>query len=91
MHTFVQSFMNAQAIAQVNRTVHDAHHQGGPTVQKIASIAAWHMKHFAYLIAKLRDAPEGGGTVLDNCALVYLNEGGTGVNNGVPNSHWATR
>ncbi len=88
MHTFVQSFMNAAAIAQVSRTVHDAHHQGGPTVQKIARIAAWHMKHFAALIERLRSLPEGNGTVLDNTALVYLNEAGIGVDkNGVPNSH----
>lgn len=88
MHTFVQSFMNAATIAQVNRTVHDAHHQGGPTVDKIARIAAWHMKHFANLVSKLRDLPEGNGSVLDNTALVYLNEAGIGVDkNGVPNSH----
>jgi hypothetical protein len=88
MHTFVQSFMNAATIAQVDRTVHDAHHQGGPTVDKIARIAAWHMKHFAALIAKLASLPEGNGSVLDSCALVYLNEAGIGVDsNGVPNSH----
>ena len=40
---------------------------------------AWHMKHFAYLMAKLRDTPEGGGSLLDNCALVFLHEGGHGL------------
>jgi len=88
MHTFVQSFMNAQDIAQVNRTVHDSHHQGGPTVEKSARIAAWHMKHFASLVDRLSTMPEGNGSVLDNCVLVYLNEAGIGVDaNGVPNSH----
>jgi len=88
MHTWVQSFMNAATIANVSRTVHDSHHQGGPTVEKTARIAAWHMKHFARLIERLRDLPEDGGSVLDNSVLVYLNEAGIGVDeNGVPNSH----
>ena len=37
------------------------------------------MKHFAYLIGKLRDTPEGGGSLLDNFALVFLHEGGHGL------------
>jgi hypothetical protein len=37
------------------------------------------MKHFAYLIGKLRDTPEGGGSLLDNVALVFLHEGGHGL------------
>ena len=44
-----------------------------------ARCIAWHMKHFAYLIGKLRDTPEGGGTLLDNIALVFLHEGGHGL------------
>ncbi len=91
MHTWVQSFMNAQPIApMINRTVHDSNHQGGPTVDKSAQLTAWHMKHYANLIEKLRSAPDinGSGSILDNTALVYLHEGGIGVDkNGVPNSH----
>ncbi len=39
---------------------------------------AWHARHFAYLVQKLRDTPEGGGTALDNAALLLVNEGGHG-------------
>jgi hypothetical protein len=40
------------------------------------------MKHFAYLVDKLRSTPEDAGTVLDNCAIVWLWEGGHGYDSG---------
>ena len=35
-------------------------------------IARFHLSHLAYLAAKLDAMPEGGGTVLDNCCLLWL-------------------
>jgi hypothetical protein len=37
------------------------------------------MKHFAYLLGKLRDTPEGTGRLLDSCAVLLLHEGGHGL------------
>ena len=33
---------------------------------------AWHMDKFAYLVAKMRDTPEGAGTLLDNPYLASV-------------------
>jgi hypothetical protein len=45
----------------------------------MADAVAWHVKHFARLAAKLRDAPlGGGGSILDHTAMVMLFEGGHG-------------
>jgi hypothetical protein len=78
MYTHFQSFMNAQAIVGRTINLHSVNHEG--TAEDIAVISAWHMKHFAELVTLLRDAPEGDGNVLDNSAVVYLNEGGEGDN-----------
>jgi hypothetical protein len=40
---------------------------------------AWHVKHFGYLIDKLRNTPEGSGTMLDNVAALLIHEGGHGL------------
>jgi len=41
-------------------------------------VVAWHMKHFAYLVDQLRQTPEGAGTLLDECAAVFLFGAGHG-------------
>jgi hypothetical protein len=37
-------------------------------------ICRWHVQEFAYLIAKLKSIPEGDGTLLDHCCLIYAHE-----------------
>jgi hypothetical protein len=37
-------------------------------------IARGHVEEFAYLLAKLKSMPEGDGTVLDHCCLLYIHE-----------------
>ena len=37
-------------------------------------ICRWHVQEFAYLVAKLKSIPEGDGTLLDHCCLVYAHE-----------------
>ena len=40
----------------------------------LRDICKWHVEEFAYLLAKLKSIPEGDGTVLDHCCLVYVHE-----------------
>lgn len=40
----------------------------------LRDICRWHVEEFAYLLARLKSIPEGDGTVLDHCCLVYVHE-----------------
>jgi hypothetical protein len=40
----------------------------------LRDICRWHVEEFAYLVAKLKSIPEGGGTLLDNTVLLYVHE-----------------
>lgn len=61
---------------------HDYTHRDGkapgsdlPTGQRILrDICRWHVEEFAYLLGKLKSIPEGDGTLLDHCCLVYVHE-----------------
>ncbi len=48
--------------------------------EKLTKINAWYCEQLAYLAKKLADTPEpgGGGTLLDNTAIVWTNELGQG-------------
>jgi hypothetical protein len=37
---------------------------------------AWHMKHFGYLVGKLRDTKEGNASLVDHAAVLFLFESG---------------
>ncbi len=76
MYTMWQSFLNIEPLTGLSWNQHIMQHQGQTT--HINQMIAWHMDHFGRLVAKLRDTPEGDGSVLDNCALVFLIEGGHG-------------
>src|SRR5213078_1564275 len=39
----------------------------------------WHMKHFATLLGKLAGSAEGAGRLIDSCAVLFLHEGGHGL------------
>ena len=77
--TMAQSHMNAYPITGIAADLHEVGHSGGGggTLGMSKGIA-WHMKHFAYLVAKFRDTPEGAGNMLHSTAMVMLNEGGHG-------------
>jgi hypothetical protein len=80
MFTMAQSHMNMYQLTGQATDLHEIGHHGVPGgTMAVSTAIAWHMKHFAYLIAKLRDTPEGTGTLLDNCAVVFLHEGGHGL------------
>jgi len=81
MFTMAQSHMNMFALTQQPCDLHELGHGGVPGPSKTLEVSkaiAWHMKHFACLIKKLRDTPDGAGTLLDSCAVVFLHEGGHG-------------
>ncbi len=50
-------------------------HAEQPQGQRILrDICRWHVEEFAYLLAQLKSIPEGDGTLLDHCCLVYAHE-----------------
>lgn len=52
---------------------HDlSHHQGREEkLAKIQKINRFHVSQFAYLLERLKTVPEGDGSLLDNCMIVY--------------------
>jgi hypothetical protein len=75
--TMFQSHMNMYPLTGQPFDLHELGHSGAGTLG-VSRAIAWHIKHFAYLVAKLRDTPEAGGSMLNNTALVFLHEGGHG-------------
>lgn len=64
---------------------HDlSHHQDDAEKKaKIAQINLFHTTQFAYFVQKLKSTPEGAGTLLDNCMIVY----GSGLADGNAHNH----
>jgi hypothetical protein len=64
---------------------HDLSHHGKnkEKLEKLAKINRFHIQQFAYLMEKLKGIPEGDGTLLDNCMLVY----GSGISDGDRHNH----
>jgi hypothetical protein len=64
---------------------HDLSHHGNDAekLEKIAQINHFHMKQFAYLLDRLKSVPEGNGTLLDQCMIVY----GSGLSDGNRHNH----
>lgn len=64
---------------------HDLSHHGGDEEKKskIAKINRFHTTQFAYFLQKLKSIPEGEGTLLDNCMIVY----GSGLGDGNRHNH----
>jgi hypothetical protein len=76
VYTFAQCFIDTKALLGIQQTdVHELGHGAGSDEDK-ADAFAWHIEHFAYLVAKLRDTPEGAGSLLDNTVMVFMPEGG---------------
>lgn len=81
LYTMAQSHLNMYAFTGQATDLHEIGHGGvggGDNTHQVAVAIAWHMQFFGYLIAKLRDTTEGGGRLLDNCAVVLMHEGGHG-------------
>src|SRR6187399_117344 len=54
------------------------HHNGGEKVGKVAAITAFNISQFAYMVKKMAGLREAGGTLLDNCILMW----GSGLEDG---------
>ncbi|HVJ14598.1 MAG TPA: DUF1552 domain-containing protein [Polyangiaceae bacterium] len=85
--TAFQSHMNASQIladsaAPARADIHEVGH-GGDVDNKgqlpVSLLLQWHVEHYAYLLDKLKQTPEGDGTVLDNCSIVFMPEAGHGT------------
>jgi hypothetical protein len=64
---------------------HDLSHHGGDLAKqgRIRKINQFHVVQLAYLLEKLRSIPEGPGTLLDHCLVVY----GSGISDGNAHAH----
>ena len=64
---------------------HDLSHHGGDPAKhaKIRTINRFHVSQLAYLMQRLKSIPEGEGTLLDNCMVVY----GSGIGDGNRHNH----
>lgn len=75
MHTFAQCFLPGNILTGQNTDLHETTHGGADGDHSKA--VAWHVEEFGRLVGLLRDTPEGATTVLDNCAMVMVFEGGS--------------
>jgi hypothetical protein len=56
-----------------------SHHQNDPVkLAKLAKINRYHVQHFTYFLEKLRQTPDGDGSLLDHSVFVY----GSGISDG---------
>ncbi len=64
---------------------HDLSHHGKSEEKqaKISLINQFHIDQFAYLLSRMKSIPEGTGTLLDHCLLVY----GSGISDGDRHNH----
>ncbi len=64
---------------------HDlSHHAGDPKKHaKIREINRFHISQLAYFLQRLKAIPEGDGTLLDNCMILY----GSGLSDGNRHNH----
>lgn len=70
---------------EVKEGHHDLSHHGGSAEKqsKVSKINLYHMEQFAYLVGRLKGIKEQGGTLLDNCLIMY----GSGIADGNSHAH----
>jgi hypothetical protein len=72
----------AVGVAEAHHEV--SHHGKNPEKQaKVAKINRYHVQQLAYLLGRLKEIKEGGGTLLDSCMVVY----GSGISDGDAHNH----
>jgi hypothetical protein len=64
---------------------HDlSHHGGDPDKQgRLRALNTFHVEQLAYLLRRLKSIPDGDGTLLDRCLIVY----GSGIRDGNDHNH----
>lgn len=70
---------------EVNEGHHELSHHGKSAHKQveIAKINRFHLERFEYLVSRLKSIPEGNGTLLDQCMIVY----GSGISDGDRHNH----
>jgi hypothetical protein len=91
--TVFQSHMNALPISTemglpILADLHEVGHNGDVDNKgqlAVSTCLAWHVSHYAYLLDKMKNSPEGEGNLLDNSAVFFMPEAGHGrqLNDGV--------
>jgi hypothetical protein len=84
--TVFQSHMNVFPISDplgvpIHADLHECGHNGDAMTRgqiPVSTCLQWHISHYAYLLNKLKNTPEGAGNVLDNSAIVFMPEAGHG-------------
>jgi len=60
------------------------HHSGKPDlIEQVVRINTYHIQQLAYFLGKLKAAPDGDGTLLEHCQIVY----GSGLSDGNRHQH----
>jgi hypothetical protein len=85
--TVFQSHMNAHSISTemglpILADLHEVGHNGDVDNKgqlAVSTCLKWHIGHYAYLLDKLKNTPEGEGSLLDNSAVFFMPEGGHGT------------
>ncbi|MFO0726188.1 MAG: DUF1552 domain-containing protein [Myxococcota bacterium] len=85
--TCFQSHMNVFNVSTmmglpIRADQHEVGHNGDDNnrgQQAVSTILKWHVSIYGYLLQKLKDTPELGGNMLDNTVLVFMPEGGHGL------------
>lgn len=85
--TVFQSHMNLYPVSEafgmpIRADLHECGHNGDEQTRgqlPVSMCLQWHISHYAHLLDKLKRTPEGAGNVLDNSAIIFMNEAGHGV------------
>lgn len=70
---------------EVNEGHHELSHHGrnAEKLDKLRKINTFHVEAFKHFLLRLKDIPDGEGTLLDHCAIVY----GSGISDGDRHNH----
>jgi hypothetical protein len=96
--TCFQSHMNVFKISEaqgltIRADQHEAGHNGDANNRgqlPVSTVLKWHVSIYAQLLSKLKSTSEGAGSVLDQCAVIFMPEGGHGVQLNDATSLWQT-
>ena len=77
-YTMAQSHMNMYPLIQIPYDLHEIGHSSSRRTEGVSTAINWHINHWAQLVKRFADTSEGTGDMLDNTAIIYLNEGGHG-------------
>jgi Protein of unknown function (DUF1552) len=96
--TCFQSHMNVFKISEglglpIRADQHECGHNGDQNNRgqlPVSTVLKWHVSIYAHLLEKLRAVDEGGENLLERCAIVFMPEGGHGVQLNDASSLWQT-